>query len=101
MPTTRGVFLYPSDPEQIAATIESASNLLQEQDPAVTWATWKQFQTTGQVIFCAICKSLRFTDFVVADVTTLNFNLLFEIGFALGLNLPVIPIRDTSFIRDK
>jgi hypothetical protein len=36
----------------------------------------------------------------VADVTTLNFNLLFEIGFAIGLGIPVLPIRDTSFIKD-
>lgn len=98
---TRGVFLYPSNPEQIAATIESANTILDATDSTAHWVTWKQFQSTGQVIFCAICKTFRFTDFVVADVTTLNFNLLFEIGFALGLGLPVIPIRDTSFIRDK
>lgn len=30
----------------------------------------------------------------------LNFNLLSEIGFALGFGVPVLPIRDTSNIRD-
>ena len=34
---------------------------------------------------------------IVADVTTLNFNVLFEIGFAIGVGLPTIPIRDTSY----
>lgn len=34
---------------------------------------------------------------VVADVTSLNFNLLFEIGYTIGLGVPVIPIRDTSY----
>jgi len=38
---------------------------------------------------------------VIADVTTLNFNLIFEIGYALGLGVPILPIRDTSYIRDK
>jgi len=38
---------------------------------------------------------------VVVDVTTLNFNLLFEVGYALGLEMSLLPIRDTSFIRDK
>ena len=38
---------------------------------------------------------------VVADVTTLNFNVLFEIGYAMGLGLPIIPVRDTSYIQDK
>jgi nucleoside 2-deoxyribosyltransferase len=44
---------------------------------------------------------MRHASAVVADVTTLNFNLMFEIGFAIGLGLPVIPIRDTSYVRDK
>jgi hypothetical protein len=38
---------------------------------------------------------------VVVDVTTLNFNVLFELGFALGLNLPILLVRDTSYVRDK
>jgi hypothetical protein len=93
--------LYPSEPATIAATIESAAEKLNLANPGPRWDTWKQFQTTGQIIFCSICKAMRFSELVVADVTTLNFNLLFEIGFALGLNLPVAPIRDTTILRDK
>jgi hypothetical protein len=98
---SQGIFLYPSDPPQIAATIEGAVAQMRKWNPQHHRRTWKEFQTTGQVIFCSICKSMRFSDHIIADVTTLNFNLLFEIGFALGLGLPVIPIRDTTFVRDK
>jgi hypothetical protein len=38
---------------------------------------------------------------IVADVTTLNFNLLFEIGYTIGLGVPVIPVRDTNFQADR
>jgi len=31
----------------------------------------------------------------------LNFNVLFEIGYALGLGKPVLPVRDTSYEKDK
>jgi hypothetical protein len=55
----------------------------------------------GQLIFCQICKAQRFTKVAVIDVTTMNFNLMFEIGYALGLGIPVIPIRDTSFTLDS
>jgi hypothetical protein len=44
---------------------------------------------------------MRFTDVVFADVTTLNFNLLFEIGFAVGLGLPVVPVRDATYLKNK
>lgn len=96
----QGIVLYPSDPREIAATIEAACERLDRAGPA-RWRTWKQLDAAGQIIFCTICKATRFSQVVVADVTTLNFNLMFEIGVALGLELPVIPIRDTSFIRDK
>ena len=44
---------------------------------------------------------MRFSECIVADVTTLNFNLMFEIGYALGLEVPVIPIRDTTIITSR
>lgn len=44
---------------------------------------------------------MRFTSIVVADVTTLNFNLMFEIGYAMGLGIPVLPIRDTNYVLDN
>jgi hypothetical protein len=94
-------FLYPSRQTQIAATIEAAVRLLRERAPDKVWRTWTEFDNAGQIIFCRICKNVRFSDCIVADVTTLNFNLLFEIGFALGLELPVIPIRDTTIQTNR
>ena len=100
-PASRAIFLYPAEPHEIAQTIEAAVAQMRTATPPQKWRTWREFQTAGQLIFCTVCKNMRFADCVVADVTTLNFNLLFEIGFAVGLGLPIIPIRDTTFLRDK
>lgn len=97
----RGLFLYPAEPESLAATIEGAVRLLRFADQKSVWKTWKDLHIGGQIVFCTICKHMRFAGGVVADVTTLNFNLLFEIGFALGLEIPIWPIRDTTFIKDR
>ena len=94
--TTTGVLLYPSIPRQIAATIEAAVPLLRQRSPGSTWKTWREFGITGQIIFCSICKNMRSADVIIADVTTLNFNLLFEVGYAIGLLKALIPIRDTT-----
>jgi hypothetical protein len=94
-------FAYPSDPEQIAVVVETAAAKLRAAQPARSCVTWKQLPVHGQTIFCEICKAIRRSVTVVADVTTLNFNLLFEIGFTVGLGVPVIPIRDTNFQADK
>lgn len=94
-------FLYPSTPPVIANTIEEAIQHLGRAAPGSKWLSWKDLGISGQIIFCQICKALRFTKVVIADVTTLNFNLLFEIGYAIGLGLPVLPIRDTTYIKDQ
>lgn len=38
---------------------------------------------------------------MVADVTTLNPNVLFEIGYAIGLGAGIQPIRDRNYSRDE
>lgn len=96
-----GLFLYPSEPEILASTVETSVSALPSLTGGQVWRSWKQLDIPGQIIFCEICKALRFVKLVVADVTTLNFNLLFEIGYAIGLGLPVLPIRDTSYVRDS
>lgn len=94
-------FAYPRQPEQISVTVEGAVTRLRAAKPDWGWTTWKQLPVAGQTIFCEICKAMRRSATVVADVTTLNFNLLFEIGYTIGLGIPVIPIRDTTYQADR
>lgn len=98
---SEGLFLYSSEPQIIADTIEECAEQLPLATSKGPWLTWKDLGVSGQIIFCEICKALRFTKTAIADVTTLNFNLMFEIGYAIGLGVPVLPIRDTSYLKDE
>lgn len=95
------LFLYPSTSSIIASTIESAATLLSSKHTNKTYLTWRDLKTGGKVIFCEICKSIFSSSYLVCDITTLNFNLLFEIGYIYGLSKPLIPIFDTSFGESK
>lgn len=99
--TTDGFAVYASDPPLIAEAIESAVRKLQQQQPQRQWSSWKDLSIPGQIVFCKICKALRATQRVVADVTTLNANVLFEIGYSIGLAAAIQPIRDRSYVRDE
>ena len=94
-------FFYSSKPEVIASTIEEGAEILRSREPSLLIKTWRDMPISGQIIFCQICKAQRFTKVAVVDVTTMNFNLMFEIGYALGLGIPVIPIRDTTCTLDS
>ena len=93
-------FLYPSSPDIIANTIDETVSQLKRNASGYNWLSWRDLDIAGQIIFCQICKSMRTAKVVVADVTTLNFNVLFEIGYATGLGIPIIPIRDKTFTQD-
>jgi hypothetical protein len=94
-------FVYAGEPETISSTVEAAVARLNQATSRWQSRTWRMLSIPGQIIFCEICKTMRQAATIVADVTTLNFNVLFEIGYALGLGLPVLPIRDTSYGTDK
>jgi hypothetical protein len=94
-------FVYPSEPRLISKTIEQAIQLMSAGHPAQRLASWNDIGVAGQIVFCKVCRYQRFSAAIVPDVTTLNLNVLFEVGYALGLDRLLIPIRDTSIVKDK
>ncbi len=94
-------FIYPSSPVHLARTIAKAVKQLQEHSSEESWLSWEKLNVGGQIIFCEICKSIRTSKFVVANITLMNFNVLFELGYAIGLGKAVLPVRDSSFEQDK
>ncbi|MDE0136467.1 MAG: hypothetical protein OXM54_16730 [Acidimicrobiaceae bacterium] len=93
----RVFFAFASEPPQVAESISLAVEALKGSHPEWDWLTWQDLDVSGQLIFCQICKNVRASSVVVADITSLNFNLMFEIGFVIGLGVPLVLIRDTSF----
>lgn len=90
-------FAYPSEPEELRQVVQGAATKLQALRPDVSCLSWQDLPIAGRSVFCEICKAVRSSVALIADVTTLNFNVLFELGLALGLGIPVIPIRDPSY----
>ena len=93
----RTFFAFASEPAQVSESISLAVEALRSGHPERDWLTWQDLDVSGQLIFCQICKNIRASSVVVADITTLNFNLMFEIGFVIGLGVPLVLIRDTTY----
>lgn len=90
-------FIYPSQPAHLASTIKQAVSTHQRDHGKDLWLTWEDMNVGGQVIFCEICKTIRGSKLIVANITDMNFNVLFEMGYAIGLNKPVLPVRDSTY----
>ena len=76
---------YPALPVSIAESIEGSIEGINE-DGEVVLRSWKDANTGGRLIIASICKEIENADLFIADITTLNHNVLFELGFAIALN---------------
>ncbi|MCK5534361.1 hypothetical protein KAI68_04525 [bacterium] len=94
-------FLYPANPPLIASTIERSAELLAKKHQSKEYLIWKNLKNEGKIVFCEICKAIFSSSLLICDITNLNFNVLFEIGFIVGLSKSFIPIFEGSYEQNK
>ena len=91
---------YPSSPLSRAEAIETAITNIQS-GAVVDMLGWRGLSVNGRVIVSAICDEIRKRDLFIADVTGLNPNVLFELGYAVSLRKRIWLLLDPSIERAK
>ena len=74
---------YPSSPADRAESIEQAIKELHD-GAVVDIVGWKSLAIGGRVVISAICDEIKKCDVFIADLTGLNPNVLFELGYAIS-----------------
>jgi hypothetical protein len=74
---------YPASPPDRAESIEEAVRRIGDGG-TVKITGWRTLVPTGQLMISTICESIKQNDLFVADVTALNPNVLFELGYAIA-----------------
>lgn len=77
-------FAYAGQPPLRAETLRTAVSSL--VDRGVPARGWEDLGIEGNLLISAICTAIDESAAVVADVSTMNSNVLFEAGYALGRN---------------
>ena len=77
-------------------TIEIANNMQSQ----LTFHGWPENDIAGRPLTDPILSGIKEASLVVADVTVLNFNVTYEIGFAIGINKRAYLIRNEEFNDD-
>lgn len=91
---------YPSVPRILGDTIENASVEFQQRSPGVLVTTWRVSEVAGQFIGEKILDDIAASDVLVADISELNFNVTYEIGFAVGKRKRVLLVRNDALKPD-
>src|SRR5216684_5196535 len=94
-----GFIAYPSNPSQIGRTIESAVEQLAKELGVEGFETWRETDVVGRFIANEILNKIEASDCLVADISATNFNVTYEIGFALGKQKRVL--LDVHFVNPE
>ncbi len=91
MEKKQGFYAYSSDPTEIGQTIEQAVN---STDVAVE--TWRALNIPGHFISEKVLEAIDNCSFLAADISVLNFNVTYEIGYAIGKGKPIFLTKNKS-----
>jgi hypothetical protein len=92
---------YPGNPLELAQTMRATIGLL-----AKAWGNeaihgWEENQIAGRFLTDPIFEHINTRGAVVADITFVNFNVTYEIGYAIGRGKRVILTRNMSLEDDE
>lgn len=96
MTSLSGFFAYPSDPGDIGQIIESASETAKASSNKNNFSTWKALDIVGHFISEEVLSGIDKNDFLIADISKLNFNVTYEIGYAIGKSKRILLTKNKS-----
>lgn len=102
MAETRLAFVaYPSKDQQIVSILREGIGKATAKTNAIRYELWEFNDIAGEPLVSPIIENIGNSSFVVADITYLNLNVVYEIGFAIGSRKRVFLIRNAGTRGDK
>ena len=96
----QGFFAYSSEPKHCGEFIEEAIENINKSG-VTRLISWKDLAVGGKFIIEPILENIDKSDYFCADLTGINDNVLFELGFAIAKEKPVWLLFDTSHLDSK
>lgn len=93
-------FAYASTYGEVSSAIAGAKDLVSQKQRDFTVHLWEENDISGRVLTDPIFEKIAESDVLIADITTMNFNVTFEIAYAIGLGKRVHLVRNKNFERD-
>ncbi len=82
--TTTAFFAYPAGTNLIVDAIRAAVDCARHRASFLTIETWEELDIPGRFIATEILSRIEASEVIVADISRLNFNVAYEIGYAIG-----------------
>src|SRR5262249_6150727 len=93
---------HDTDDELVSTAYPIVSDVLRVATGAAirTETTWRREDLGGHLLITPIIEAITASDVVVGDISRLNFNVTYEMGYAIGLGKRTLPIVNNSLHVD-
>ncbi|MDP3087047.1 MAG: ATP-binding protein [Methylotenera sp.] len=95
-----GFFAYPSSTTLVVDAVRSAALICKSKGMQFAIKTWEEIDIPGKFIATEILNEINSHDFFIADISKLNFNVTYEIGYAIGKGKRVILFKNRAVRQD-
>ncbi|MEO3470461.1 hypothetical protein AAFN86_01250 [Roseomonas sp. CAU 1739] len=92
--TAKGFFAYPGSNPLVTSSIREAVELSKGSELEIT--AWEKLAIIGFKLDNLIREKILEKDVLIADITYANPNVFYEIGYAIGVQKPVLPVINIS-----
>jgi hypothetical protein len=92
---------YTSSPEMVGQTIEASLTKFAGWEGRDRITSWRENDVSGRFIVDPIPEHIVSSQCLVADISTLNFDVAYEIGYAIGRARRVMLIKNKAIAADE
>src|SRR5436305_6180880 len=90
----------PGSPDELIGGLAQVIDAASAKSSTYNFHLWKDNDIVGRAPVQPIYENIDSSDFVVADITYLNLNVTYEVGYAIGRSKRAILTRHTEFAGD-
>lgn len=91
---------YPGSPPELAATIRDAVKEANAGPGDLSLQLWEHNDIAGRPLSVPVLSGIEQARVLVADITRLNFNVTYEVGYAIGIQKRVLLIKYSAITSD-
>jgi hypothetical protein len=84
MTTTPAFFAYPAGTNLVVDAIRTAVDRTRHRASFLAIETWEELDVPGRFIATEILARIEASEVLIADISRLNFNVAYEVGYAIG-----------------
>ena len=87
---------YQDSVPQLGDTLEQFKSLVNENSREHHIKSWKESGSVGNYIISEVCKDIDESDVFICELSILNKNVIFELGYAIAKSKKIFHVFDPN-----